>query len=198
MKRRMAGSGLICVAAKEVGLAQVHSPWIGKTRKRLRSLWPAGMVSPLRNLPAVHNVIRSAVGDHHLGARVTIAPRLVGIGAERGSLGGQSTVAREVARRTRGAEQVRRRAPPRGAQVWGMLAKLPRAPGPGRGKKNAAAPESFLKVIAAEGIRYFSAQPWQRWTRVPEAERRETLSWESIIALIGIRAQPCKTPDCPR
>src|SRR5207244_8040211 len=66
MKRRMAGSGLICVAAKEVGLAQVHSPWIGKTRKRLRSLWPAGMVSPLRNLPAVHNVIRSAVGDHHL------------------------------------------------------------------------------------------------------------------------------------
>ena len=86
-------------------------------------------------------------------------------------------MAREVARRTRGAEQVRRRAPPCGAQVWGMLAKLPRAPGPGRGKKNAAAPESFLKVIAAEGIRYFSAQLWQRWTRVPEAECRETLSW---------------------
>src|SRR5437660_8853399 len=36
------------------------------------------------------------------------------------------------------------------------ISKLPRAPGPGRGKKNAAAPESFLKVIAAEGIRYFS------------------------------------------
>jgi len=56
-----------------------------------------------------------------------------------------------------------------------MLAAIPRAPGPGRGKKNAVAEKSFLKIIEAEGILYHNAAAWQRMAQVPEADFRKAL-----------------------
>jgi hypothetical protein len=56
-----------------------------------------------------------------------------------------------------------------------MLAKLPRAPGPGRGKRVAADRESFLKRLEAEGIQYPDARRWQRMARIPEEDFRRGL-----------------------
>src|SRR5437899_258370 len=63
-------------------------------------------------------------------------------------------------------------------KVGEMLAKMPRASGPGRGKKNEAAAKSFLKMLEAEGIPYGFAQMWQDWAQVPEAEFRKFLVLE--------------------
>src|SRR2546427_12194414 len=56
-----------------------------------------------------------------------------------------------------------------------MLATLPRAPGPGRGKKISAERESFLKRLEAEGIQYYDARRWQRMARMPEPNFRASL-----------------------
>jgi len=56
-----------------------------------------------------------------------------------------------------------------------LLAAMPRATGPGRGKKNSVALKSFLKAIAAEGIPYHDAAEWQGMAQVPEAEFRTAL-----------------------
>jgi hypothetical protein len=60
-------------------------------------------------------------------------------------------------------------------QLGELLATLPRATGPGRGKKNSVALKSFLGTIAAEGIPYHAAAEWQRMAVVPAGDFRTEL-----------------------
>src|SRR5437773_2526180 len=60
-------------------------------------------------------------------------------------------------------------------KVGELLSKMPRAHGPGRGKKNETASKSFLQTLKAEGIGYDNAQDWQSYARVPEGEFRAML-----------------------
>src|SRR3989442_979364 len=76
-------------------------------------------------------------------------------------------------------------------KVGELLGKLPRAAGPGRGKKNETAPKSFLKTLKNEGISYDDARDWQLYAQVPEAAFRRQLEaatrdGSGLVELTGV------------
>ena len=90
-------------------------------------------------------------------------------------------------------------------KIGELTNKMANVPGPGRGKKNPAGPDSFTKYksLEASGISTQEASEWERLADIPQAEFEATLadpkgprSAKGIVKKVGVsQNKPTSTPS---